>query len=89
MALECGIVVIGLVTGFVVVAFYVMALECDSVALECDSVALECGFEQWIGGFVACWFGFAVYIVRGSCTLGQIAALIALHNVSMTITKNY
>ena len=30
MALECGVVVIGLVTGFVVVAFYVMALECGS-----------------------------------------------------------
>jgi len=63
VALECGVVVIGLVTGFVVVALYVMALECGS--------------EQWIGGFVACWFGFAVYIVRGSCTLGQIVLIAA------------
>ena len=66
MALDCGIVVIGLVTGFVVVALYLMVLECGSVALECGS-------EQWIGGFMACWFGFAVYIVRGSCSMGQIA----------------
>jgi len=47
------------------------------MALECGSVALEFGSEQWIGGFVACWFGFAVYIVRGSCTLGQIVLIAA------------
>ena len=48
MALECGFLGIGLVTGFVVLALYVVDLECGSMALWL------CGSEQWaLGGLMA------------------------------------